>query len=302
MAALKLSLLLLAPALAVRSENEQELLDAPSGNLDVLVQPSHPGLANLAYFARKPECQRELWGLMEALVHEHPNEKEVFAIFHLRDRRKSPTSPAWLEALARPEHKKEDSMLWAGFWDGQGSEENRTTKEALRSFAKQLHMQIVHPNTRLGRIVADQNDLQNCSGEHIRPVDRFWHSASIAFVQNMYRRKQRSLVVLINKSLKKTDPRNLHETVLYQYEIPAIRENAVISVKHGNAWWPHILLVDLHGDCRDLKKTFTLKLQEEENALMRRLVRKKPVDCIECGESCKLDQQLAKKVQKRLGS
>ena len=298
MAALKLFLLLLAPALAVRSENEQELLDAPSGNLDVR-------LTHLAFLSRKPECQTELLGLMEALVHKHPNEKDVFAIFHKRDRRHSPTAPDWLDALARPEDK-EDSMLWAGFWDGQGSEENRTTKKALRSFAKQLEMQIVHPNTRLGRIVADQNDLQNCSGEHLTPVDAFWHSASIAFVQNMYRRKQRTLVVLINKSLKKTDPRNLFKTVLYQYEIPAIRENAVISGKHGNPWWPRILLVDLHGDCRDLKKTFTLKLQEEklreeESKLMQRLVEEKPVDCIECGESCKLDQQLANKVQQQLG-
>ncbi|OLQ02795.1 hypothetical protein AK812_SmicGene49140 [Symbiodinium microadriaticum] len=64
----------------------------------------------------------------------------------------------YLDKLAR---SKRDALLWAGFWEGDGTEEGRTSLRALQNFANMVDHETVHPSTELGRIVR-KNGMETC--------------------------------------------------------------------------------------------------------------------------------------------
>ena len=279
------------------------------------------------------DCSSQMQGVIKALLDlcdpENPCEDQISEIFG-----NTPPDIDWFRSLSTPDN---DAMLWAGFWPG--GEEGRTTKDALFHFAKLMDMTTVHPSTKLGTIVAENHDLTDCSSGNPTAKKRtsyFWTSASKAFVRAMMLRNQANVVVLVHKSLQESDPRRLSNSVLYRYEIPEIPLAIMSQVRNcktsGSSWWPRIILVDLWGDCASLKEVIDTQMQASKPEMLgscqKPLIHKRdkegwvgyqkclnnrqcmkstllpwfqemPVECIECGADCKLDQSLAQRVRQR---
>ena len=163
---------------------------------------------------------------------------------------------AFFQNLALSE---KEAMLWAGMWDGAGSEPGRTTKQALFHFANLVDASTVHPSTELGKMVVKHGDLEECNQDPAAReaftmvswnkglIPNFWNSASRAFVQGMAKRNQSRVVIIVNKDLDPTAERSFYKSVLYHYELRQLVKEALRS-----QWFPQVLVVDLKGTCDDM--------------------------------------------------
>ena len=161
------------------------------------VRPTNAGVAmdrplpeNLRVLLEKltPECQKDMKGLMTDLMSKcleitrqiagepvHPantppelmlTNQRGFCEEELRSLFTGDGFPTdqWLPKLATSD---KESILWAGFWDGDGAEPERTSKRALFDFANMIDKATVHLSTELGQIVYKHRDLQMCSKDPV---------------------------------------------------------------------------------------------------------------------------------------
>mmetsp|Transcript_60263 Transcript_60263/g.112597 ORF Transcript_60263/g.112597 Transcript_60263/m.112597 type:complete len:226 (+) Transcript_60263:245-922(+) len=204
------------------------------------------------------------------------------------------TPRRWFLKMAEP---KKPAMLWAGFWDGPGAEPERTTKAALFHFRDLMNMTTVHPDTALGRLVADRDDLQACAGDN-SVIPNFWSVARQVFVESMNAIGQEVVLIMLNKDTGKHAPRSLQESVLYKYELEQLRWGTIESLRG-------IVLVDMKGTCKTTLPFFRLnaevfkvgrhgkgQLQQFDHVT---------TTCEDCIAPCKLDTKLAGRLQQTYG-
>ena len=195
-----------------------------------------------------------------------------------------------LKVLAKAQ---ENSMLWAGFWEGPGAVPNRTTKKALMDFADLMGMQTVHPGTALGRLVQNHGDLSECGGPSFKDpgeiIANFWTKVSRLFIDGIWRRKQMLIPVLVNKDLHPEAERSLQKSVLWRYELPMLKSflGASLHIERvGDRWWhPKIVFVDMRGTCNYLMEKVEDRLRLGEQLSLY-------AACLPCTYPCKLDNQL----------
>lgn len=223
--------------------------------------------------------------------------------------------------LGKLARSKRDALLWAGFWEGDGTEEGRTTLRALQNFANMVDHETVHPSTELGRIVRKNGDLQACTKDPAATKPRtrrfddpgflrsFWTSASQAFVRGMADKNQRAVIALVNKDLDNGAEHSIHDSVLWMYELPTVSEavSARARTERGKDvpvyWEPQVIVVDLRGTCGQLRDKLQNHMIEDGSDFglsvdrMKKLFQKKPVICLDCASPCMLDQNMANRVK-----
>ncbi|CAE7500233.1 unnamed protein product [Symbiodinium natans] len=272
-----------------------------------------------------PECQAELHGLITDLTQnciEFVREKfgdgeescgpKISEWLTGNLKTSEPKLTTWTQSLAKSE---KEGMLWAGFWDG--GEAERTSKEALFRFAKLINRITVHPSTTLGRLTAKNGDLQECNEDPAvytpltgEPTDKgllpnFWMVASEWFVHEMARKEQSAIVMLVNKDLDPEANRNLYQSVLWKYELPALADRVRLSAAEFFAGWePQVVLVNMQDSCIDLKGKIAGQLRNvvlgPENQWIERWLANKPIICLECASPCELNQKFADDLQEEL--
>ncbi|CAE7354205.1 Rabgap1l [Symbiodinium natans] len=279
-----------------------------SAELDL--QPDHVLLAQ--QFQRlTPRCQEQLEGLQRDLMvacqlresRGHDCNKIVGNIFSGWAR------PRFFETLAASD---KEAMLWAGMWDGAGSEPGRTTKQALFDFADSVDADTVHPSSKLGKMVADHGDLEACnkdpavyeaftdSSDNKGLIPNFWNQASKVFVKGMANKKQVSVVIVVNKDLNPQAERSFQKSVLYNYELPELAREVNWSFEDGDPWHPQVVVVDLKGTCDEMLKTMKERIEHTvlNEFWVQKWLKKKPLRCLPCTAPCMLDENFAEKVKK----
>ncbi|CAK9105748.1 Ankyrin-1 [Durusdinium trenchii] len=212
----------------------------------------------------------------------------------------------WLVKLATAE---KEAILWAGFWTDPEAEDghlHRASKETLQRFAHLTETETVHPSTKLGRIIAGHNELDQCKGELAwKLTGNFWSFASYSFVRGMKIKKQGTVIALVNKDLK--GPRPLNNSVLFQHEVPTLG----VAAWGLGFWSPQVILIDLKATCNKtssmlrerlfarLSPYFRVKAQEQYFTSAEYALRSKPSwQCLDCEEGkCELGPELATHLQ-----
>ncbi|CAE7798934.1 unnamed protein product [Symbiodinium sp. CCMP2456] len=204
---------------------------------------------------------------------------------------------SWLVNLTRTSHP---AMLWTGFWDGDPN--NRTTKEKLSEFAHETDHAIVHPDSFLGRVVEEGQDLDACYVDDLTKslASNMWAVVSMSFVLGMREKGQGTVVSLVNKDL--TGERRLSKSVLFVHEMPTVG----LAAWGLGFWSPKVVLVDLMGTCDQTSPALQMQLfarlptwaksmphwSRGAFALRSRL----QWQCIDCSGACSLDKALAEHV------
>eukprot|EP00435_Cladocopium_sp_Y103_P016193 s2858_g4.t1 len=295
---------------------------------------------------KSTSCQRELGGLMKKLTHAcesvvksekrfscPQSVEDVFlygtdvvqaSVLGCPEKAPRVTKPLldagyflkeWIIRLATA---KKAAILWAGFWtnvsDPEGNK-TRTSKERLFDFADLIETQTVHPSTALGRMIEEHANLADCKG----PIENelqgnMWSFFSFAFVSGMREKRQDTVVALVHKAMDGERP--LSESILFQYEVPAI---GIASWGLG-LWSPQVVLIDLMGTCKQtspaLRKqlysglrryqsfsateaeTYSKEVQHREDFVLRSRL---SWTCLDCPHShCHLDEPFAKQVKELL--
>ncbi|CAE7235531.1 ANK1 [Symbiodinium sp. CCMP2456] len=209
---------------------------------------------------------------------------------------------SWFVPLART---KNFALLWAGFWDGDRT--NRTTTSALFQFANETDHDTVHPDSIMGRLIEESQDLNACyeDASTNQMLQNMWTFSSMSFVSNMRAKAQGTVVAVVNKGL--TGERNLSESVLSQYEMPTLG----ITAWGLGGWSPHIIILDMRGTCHDTSPSLRAQLaahlhswsglraekgKDETKAFMKRS--RASWDCVDCPpDACNLDAALAQHIQ-----
>ncbi|CAK9068074.1 unnamed protein product [Durusdinium trenchii] len=212
----------------------------------------------------------------------------------------------WLVKLATA---KKEAILWAGFWTDPDAEDghlHRASKETLQRFAHLTETETVHPSTKLGRMIEEFNELDQCKGELAwKLTGNFWSFASYSFVLGMKRKKQGTVIALVNKDLE--GPRSLSKSVLFQHEVPTLG----IAAWGLGFWSPQVILIDLKATCNKtssmlrerlfarLSSYFRVKAQEQYFTSAEYALRSKPSwQCLDCEEGkCELGPELALHLQ-----
>ena len=244
-------------------------------------------------------CRRQLEGLKNDLMQvcqaiprlvyigQDCNEK-VGMVFAGKD------PPRFLWNLAASE---KEAMLWAGMWDGAGSEEGRTTKQALFDFANLVDASTVHPSTELGKMVEKHGDLQDCSydkdrsayesftghGQNEGLIPNFWKKASKAFVTGMAQKNQSRVVILVNKDLDPTAERSFYKSVLYNYEL----EQMAKEIHYYDYWRPQVVVIDLKGTCEKMiramkRRLLAVPIEHYNEGSVQRWLMENPFRCLPC--------------------
>ena len=212
----------------------------------------------------------------------------------------------WLVKLATAET---EAILWAGFWTDPDAEDghlHRASKKALQRFAHLTETETVHPSTKLGRMIEQFNELDQCKGELAwKLMANFWSFASYSFVLGMKRNKQGTVIALVNKDL--SGPRSLNNSVLFQHEVPTLG----VAAWGLGFWSPQVILIDLKATCNKtssmlrerlfarLSSYFRVKAQEQYFTSAEYALRSKPSwQCLDCEEGkCELGPELALHLQ-----
>ena len=146
----------------------------------------------------------------------------------------------WLVKLAKLPTAKNEPVLWAGFWtdpDAEHGHLHRASKETLQRFSRLTETNTIHPSTKLGRMIEQFNELDQCKGELAwKLTGNFWSFASYSFVLGMKRKKQGTVIALVNKDLE--GPRSLSKSVLFQHEVPTLGAAAW----GPGLWSPQVIL------------------------------------------------------------
>ncbi|CAE7330124.1 ANK1 [Symbiodinium sp. CCMP2592] len=158
---------------------------------------------------------------------------------------------SWFVPLAAT---KNFALLWAGFWDEDPT--NRTTKSALFQFADETDHDTVHPDSIMGRLIEESQDLNACylDDQINRMLQNMWTFSSMSFVSNMRAKAQGTVVAVVNKDL--TGVRKLSDSVLFQYEMPTLG----IAAWGSGGWSPHIVILDMKGTCHDTSPSLRAQL------------------------------------------
>eukprot|EP00435_Cladocopium_sp_Y103_P074044 s332_g46.t1 len=215
----------------------------------------------------------------------------------------------WIIDLATA---KSAAILWAGFWTNASDPEghqSRTSKERLFHFADRIESQTVHPSTALGRMAEENGNLAACEGPIENEVkSNMWSLFSFSFVYGMREKKQDMIVALVHKEMDGDRP--LNESILFQYEVPAIGIGAW-GLGH---WSPQVVLIDLMGTCKQTspalrKQLYStlpgfykhLAIEFEWSALDFSSLARVSWTCLDCPHShCQLDERLAEQVKELL--
>ena len=269
-----------------------------------------------------PECQKQMRGLVKDITNTCWNMRggrsgspqqwqsqleyckgTVFSVFEIRQHHQYDW---WIRMTT----SEKESVLWAGFWDGEGTEAERTSKQALFDFAKSMGKETVHPSTELGRLVDKHKDLEMCSKDsnNNAMVSSFWKHASVGFVNSMSRKKQSSIVVFANKDLNPAAERSLQKSVLWNFELPTIGWQIM-----STEWHPQMIVVDLRGTCEALQLLIERQLcfsplystQHKEPypvqaEAVKSWLKEKPMICLDCVEPCKLNKDFAEVLKKNI--
>ncbi|CAK9105645.1 Ankyrin-3 (ANK-3) (Ankyrin-G) [Durusdinium trenchii] len=208
----------------------------------------------------------------------------------------------WLVKLATA---KKEAILWAGFWTDPDAEDghlHRASKETLQRFAHLTETETVHPSTKLGRMIEEFNELDQCKGELAwKLTGNFWSFASYSFVLGMKRKKQGTVIALVNKDLE--GPRSLSKSVLFQHEVPTLG----IAAWGLGFWSPQVILIDLKATCNKtssmlrerlfarLSSYFHVKAHRNSFTSTEFALRSRPLwQCLDCEEGkCELGSELA---------
>ncbi|CAK9023786.1 unnamed protein product, partial [Durusdinium trenchii] len=207
----------------------------------------------------------------------------------------------WLVKLATAE---KEAILWAGFWTDPNSQDghlHRASKETLFRFAHLTETETVHPSTKLGRMIEQFNELDQCKGELAwKLTGNFWSFASYSFVLGMKRKEQGTVIALANKDL--SGPRSLNKSVLFQHEVPTLG----IAAWGLGFWSPQVILIDLKATCNKtssilrerlfarLSPYFRVRAQRYWTSAEYALRSKPSWQCIDCEEGkCELGPELA---------
>ena len=167
----------------------------------------------------------------------------------------------------------------------------------------------MHPATKLGQLAEKYGNLAGCDG----PVENelkgnMWSFFSFAFVYGMRKKKQDMVVALVHKEMDGARP--LNESILFQYEVPAI---GIASWGLGH-WSPQVVLIDLMGTCRQTSPALRKQLYSalpRFSEEMKKKLKWSSLDfafharvswtCLDCPHShCQLDEGLAKQVKELL--
>lgn len=210
-----------------------------------------------------------------------------------------PSLHQWFISLATT---KKESVLWSGF--SEGGEAERTSIEALLHFAEFLNKEPVTPSTELGKIIYEHGDFQMCYKDPKAQelLFHFWNKASRAFVEGMAQKQQSSVVMFINKDTNPEVERNLYHSVLWNYELPSLGSEVKETLLPGSSvrpWQPQLIIVDLRGTCKALRSLIPKQLGV--SSLIKEWLEDKPIFCIECVSPCKLNQDFAEELRKKVG-
>ncbi|CAE7604007.1 ANK1 [Symbiodinium sp. CCMP2592] len=210
---------------------------------------------------------------------------------------------SWFVPLAATTNS---ALLWAGFWDGDPT--NRTTKSALFQFADETDHDTVHPDSILGRLIEESQDLNDCDKDAStnQMLQNMWTFSSMSFVSNMRAKAQGTVVAVVNKDL--TGVRKLSDSVLFRYEMPTLG----ITAWGSGGWSPHIVILDMKGTCHDTSPSLRAQLaahlrswsgfraktsKDKTKAFMKRS--RASWDCVDCPpDACNLDAALAQHIQR----
>ena len=219
-------------------------------------------------------------------------------------------APDFFKKLATSD---KETIFWQGMWDGAGSD-GRTTKQALFDFANLVDNSTVYP-TELGKMVEKHGDLQQCSKDPaafekftIRPtglLQNFYNLLGWTLAQDKAQKLQKKIVIIVNNDIDPQAEHSFQKSVLYNYELRWIAKEVGFTSLEENSWRPQVMIVDLKGTCDEMKKamkgrlTYIADVQREASSIKAWLFWK-PLRCLPCAGSCKLDLHFAEKVKKEL--
>ena len=206
---------------------------------------------------------------------------------------------SWLVDLTRtPNH----AMMWTGFWDG--DPHNRTTKAKLFEFAKETDHATVHPDSFLGQVINQAQDIDACyaDAQTNKLASNMWAMASMSFVLGMREKAQGTVISLVNKELE--GERSLSQSVLSAHEIPTVG----LAAWGLGFWSPRVVLVDLMGTCDRTSPALQKQLFARLPSWAKSMKHWSPQafairsrlrwQCLDCSGACSLDNALAEHVEK----
>ena len=167
----------------------------------------------------------------------------------------------------------------------------------------------MHPSTELGRLAEKYGNLAACEGSVENELKgNMWSFFSFAFVYGMKEKRQDMVVALVHKAMDGARP--LNESILFQYEVPAI---GIASWGSGH-WSPQVVLIDLMGTCKQTSPALRQQLYSGLPGFYEYLEKhfgwsaldftfnaRVSWTCLDCPHShCQLDDRLAKQVKELL--